>query len=61
MTAEHLRVLLHNENDSNLLHKMVVKGEIPGPVSVPKAPRGSERNRGRRSSDGLWRRLLPKN
>ena len=36
MTAEHLRVLLHNENDSNLLHEMavdVVRGEIPGPVA----------------------------
>ena len=54
MTAEHLRVLLHNENDSNLLHEMavdVVKGEIPGPIaddSAPKARRESERNRGRR-------------
>ena len=32
----YLQVLLHNENDSNLLHEMavdVVKGEIPGPVA----------------------------
>ena len=36
MTAEHPRVLLLNENDSNLLHEMavdVVRGEIPGPVA----------------------------
>ena len=36
MTAEHLRVLLHNENDGNLHHETavdVVKGEIPGPVA----------------------------
>ena len=55
MTAEHFRVLLHNENDSNLLHEMAVDGEgrntrascrgheVGADDSPPKARRGGVR------------------